>query len=484
MSLSSKPTELILALDQGTTNTKALLVDAQTGVVLYQASRTVEVRLPAPGEVEQDGEQIWDTTLAAAAECLSKVDGSTLAGVAISNQRESVAMWEKDSGALLGPVLGWQDARTASQCQEVANSAGFVRRRTGLSLDPMYSAPKMRWLLDRSAPGSSPCIGTVDSFLLSRLTGRFVTEAGNASRTLLFNLESLAWDPDLLEVFGIPAVSLPEVTTSDGEFGRVRSGLPIPEGTPILAVMADSHAALYCHGQGRGGEGKATYGTGSSVMVPTSSREPGDGVATTLAWYAGSPVYAREGNILASGAALSLMARILTDGDVSALGELAARAPTDHGVDFVPAFSGLAAPYFDRGASGLIAGITGAMTPEILARAAFDAVAHQVADVVEAIEADGHAHLGVLHADGGATVSDLLMSTQADLLKQDVHVASTAEASALGAARLAATRMGVSTDAGWLEARPRIFTPSTEDTSTDRERWKRSVRRSRGLATH
>lgn len=488
---------LILALDQGTTNTKALLVEAASGRVVASAARRVGITFPAPGWVEQDADDLWAATEAAVDDVLRAADEPVLAGVAISNQRESVAVWEAD-GAPLGPVLGWQDARTAGACADLAERdpefAATVRTRTGLDLDPMFSAPKMRWLLDAVADAGAVRagairVGTIDTYLLGRLTGEHATEAGNASRTLLLDLATQTWDEELCEAFGVPLAALAPVRRSDAELGRTLPGGRIPAGVPVLSVLADSHAALYHHAGGRPGEGKATYGTGSSIMVGAASAAAApSGVAATLAWLTDAPAFAREGNIVASGAALTWMAQILTDGDVVALGDLAAQAAP--GLAFVPAFSGLGAPYFDRGATGLLAGITGGTTRADLARAAFEAVAHQVCDVVEAMESDGAAHLDVLHADGGATASALLMQTQADLLGRPVRVSGEPEASALGAAMLAARGLGHdwsarAADGEAAQQAHRVVEPALDASAraARREAWRTAVDRSRGRAT-
>jgi glycerol kinase len=448
---ASRP--LVLAVDQGTTNTKALLC-APDGTVLGQGTAAVGIAFPAPGWVEQDAAEIWSSTCAAVAACSAAVPGAVPTAVAVSNQRESVVIWSARTGEPLGPVLGWQDARTAADTEALvaAGHAETVRELTGLSLDPMFSAPKMRWLLDSALrTGVDPAdvrLGTVDAWLVHRLTGGavFATDAGNAARTLLLDLQSRDWHPRLLEVFGIPRSALPEVRASDQGFGVTAAGGPLPAGIPVAAVLADSHAALYAHGCTRPGTGKVTFGTGSSVMTPCEKpdRAPA-GITTTLAWVVdGHPTYAREGNILASGAALDWMAMALGApegaGRGAFLSDLAATVPDAGGVHLVPAFAGLGAPYWDRAATGLLTGITAGTSRGHLARAALEAVAHQVTDVVAAIEQGGGAWIDVLHADGGATASAPLMQLQADLLGRPVRVADVAEASALGVARLAHRR--------------------------------------------
>lgn len=413
-------------------------------------------------------------------------------GVSISNQRESVVAWSAASGAPLGPVLGWQDARTAAACADLADAAQEVRARTGLPLDPMFSAPKMRWLLDAAVAGGARAgdvrLGTVDSWLVHRLTGEHLAEAGNASRTLLLDLRSLAWDQDLLALFGVPAGAVGQVRPSDAGFGVTRATGALPAGVPVVAVLADSHSALYQHGCTTPGTGKATYGTGSSVMTPCEGPQVAPaGIATTLAWLTDRPTYAREGNIVASGSALDWMARTLGAPPGVAggayLSALAAEVPDADGVSFVPAFSGLGAPYMDRAATGLLSGVTGGTTRAHLARAALEAVAHQVADVVEAIEADGGARIDVLHADGGATASDLLMQQQADLLGRAVLVADAPEASALGAATLAARTLGLPVAAGQPGA-PVEPTLDAVARGARRRAWADAVARSRGQVPH
>ncbi|WP_448059712.1 FGGY-family carbohydrate kinase [Cellulomonas hominis] len=485
---------VLLALDQGTTNTKALLVDIATGAVLASAVSPVAISFPAPGWVEQDAAQLWDATRTAAGGCLEAVPGTQVAAVSISSQRESVVCWDRRTGEPLGPVLGWQDARTAAWCAELAASdpsaAGLVRTRTGLSLDPMFSAPKMRAAIGSATAAGARvgdvAVGTVDSWLLWCLTGEHLTEMGNAARTLLLDLESCAWDADLLDLFAIPETALAQVRASDAGFGRTLRGGPLPAGVPVVAVLADSHAAMYQHGCTEQGTGKATYGTGSSVMTPTAAlKEAPAGIATTLAWHVGgSATYAREGNILASGSALDWMATTLAAPAGASGGayltDLARSVPDSGGVTFVPAFSGLGAPYWDRNADGVILGVTAGTTRAHLARAAIEAVAHQVADVVEAIESDGQARIDVLRADGGATRSALLMQTQANLLRRPVHTADAPEASALGAATLARRTLGHQVHREEMQTR---IIPEPGDQGPGRRAWARAVARSRGQAT-
>ena len=485
----------LLAIDQGTTNTKALLLDVSTGAVVAEASAPTSIAFPAPGWVEQDAERIWTATLLAIEGCLEQQPEAAVLGIGISNQRETVVCWSRSTGRPLGPALGWQDARTARWCADLLEreplAAQTIRQRTGLTLDPMFSAPKFRASIDAAVAGgvdpADVAVGTVDAWLVGRLTGRHVTEVGNASRTLLLDLASLTWHDELLTLFGIDATHLPELLPSDAPFGVTSTRLGrLPAGIPVVAVLADSHAALYHHGCTTPGTGKATYGTGTSVMSPTTDPSPGPhGIATTVAWHVGGrPTYAREGNIVASGSALDWMASTLGVPKGAAGGAhltaLATEVPDSGGVCFVPAFSGLGAPYWDRAAVGVLAGVSAGTTRGHLARAALEGVAHQVADVVEAMESDGSTRIDILHADGGATASGLLMQVQADLLGRPLEVAGSPAASALGAARLAAEQLGVApppADAGRCVA-PHSSSP---DPGAARRAWRQAIARSRGV---
>jgi len=456
--------QAVLAIDQGTTNSKAVLVAAD-GTVLGTGSAPVTLSTPHPGWVEQDAEHLWQSVLQAVGSCLTpEVE---VVGIALSTQRESVVGWNS-SGESVGPVLGWQDVRTTSWCTQLPESVDdLVRRRTGLRVDAMFSAPKMRWLLDRS----DALVGTVDSWLTYRLTGcrEHLTEAGNASRTLLYDLMTLDWSEELLDAFGVPRDALPDVRASDAGFGTT-SGVPgLPDGIPIVAVLADSHAAMYGQGCTEAGLVKATYGTGSSVMTPVDGFAPG---GCTLAWLTDRPVYALEGNIVSSGAALAWTADLLGLPDVGALTALAGTVTAAEGVVLVPAFAGLGAPHWDREARAALTGMSSSTTRAHIARAAVDAVAHQICDIADTIPGP----LSSLRADGGATVSDLLMQTQADLLGHPVEASDVPEISALGVAELAWTKLGATT--GWAGKRSyRTFEPGpgAGDRGRRRDEWAQAV---------
>lgn len=478
----------VLAIDQGTTNSKAILVDAD-GQVLASGSAPVALSLPQPGWAEQDADQIWSSVVQAISDCLAAAPGVAVAGLALSTQRESVVCWRRSTGRPIAPLIGWQDVRTADWTATLPAAADLVvRQRTGLQIDAMFSAPKIRWLLDAlgdEIPVADLAVGTVDSWLLWKLTGgrEHLVEVGNASRTLLFDVVDLDWSEELLAIFSVPRAVLGDIAASDGGFGAT-SGVPgIGDGTPIISVLADSHAALYGQGCTEVGSAKATYGTGTSVMVPVDSFVGGGSpVPYTLAWLTTwtsqrpGPAYAREGNILASGSTLAWTAQLLGLPDVATLMDRAATVPDAAGVLLLPAFSGLGAPHWDRGVRASLSEMSNATTPAHVARAAVDAVAQQVCDITEVIERDG-IRLDVLRVDGGATVSSLLMQTQADLLGCRVEVADVAEVSALGAAQLGWEALGVRT--GWAEKRQpaRVYLPQGDDVLRVQARdvWRKHV---------
>jgi glycerol kinase len=446
------------------------------------------VSSPQPGWVEQDAERIWTSVLEAMAACLEGAPDAEIVGIALSTQRESVVGWRAGSGSPLGPVIGWQDRRTTTWCNDNFNDQDrrLVHDRSGLRVDSMFSAPKMRWILDHRPAGVSiddVRLGTVDSWLIWRLTdgADHLCEAGNASRTLLYDIAELAWSKDVLDLFGVPATALPSAVASDLGFG-VTSGVPlVPDGTPVLAVMADSHAALFGHGCTEVGQAKATYGTGSSVMSPVAEPSTSEErVPTTLAWVVdNSATYALEGNILFSGATLAWAADLLTDGRVGDVITLAETVGDSGGVTLVPAFSGLGAPHWDRDAYALISGMSSETRRAHIARAAVDSISHQICDIVDVIEARSGS-LQLFRADGGATASALVVQTQADLFGREVEVSEVAEVSALGAAKLAWRALGQGS--AWpTGSSGRIYRPVIDsmERRRRRERWAGEVQRTR-----
>ncbi len=479
---------LILAIDQGTSATKCVLVGADGAIVARGAAPLGEAH-PEPGWVEQDAAEIWASVQSATARCLENIDPARVAAIGIASQRESLLLWERDGGAPVSKLLSWQDQRTAAQCEALrtAASEALVRARSGLPLDPMFSAAKARWLLDtydpdrRRARAGALCLGTVDSWLLSRFGGDHLIEAGNAARTQLLNVATIDWDDDLLALFAVPRAALPRIHASTGPFPAARGLAPLPDGVPVLPVLGDSHAALYAHGARSPGQVKATYGTGSSVMGLLAGPENLDpGMCLTIAWQTDRPCYAAEGNIRASGATLRWLAQLFGRTPE----ELAAFAAVSDatGVVLIPGFTGLGAPYWDRDAVGLLANLRLDTGPAELARAALDAMVQQVADVVAALERTT-GPIPALHADGGPSRSDALMQMQADALGRPVLRAGDAELSALGVAHMAGLGAGLWSEAA-LDALPRAadrFAPNIAPAAraAARARWQHAVARAR-----
>lgn len=445
---------LVLAIDQGTTNTKALAVD-DGGRIVASASRPMGVHYPRPGWAEQSALDIWDSVNAVMTEVAASLAGRDIAAIAISNQRETIVLWDAETGQPIAPAVIWQCRRSAERCAALraGGHEAEIIERTGLGIDPLFPAAKIAWLLD-TVPGAREMAragrlraGTIDAWLLWKLTGGAVhrTDHSNASRTQLYNTAALAWDDRLAELFDVPVSILPEISPSDGRFGETVAGT-LPAGIPIHAMIGDSHAALFGHGVRTPGTVKATYGTGSSLMTLTAERvSSSHGLSGTIAWSTAAGVaYAVEGNISVSGQAAAFMAELLGLDDAAALAELAATVPDTNGVAFVPALVGLGAPHWRDDARGVISGLSLGTRPAHLARAALEAIAFQVADVLSAMEADIGTPMAQLRADGGASRNDFLMQFEADIIGRPVVTASAPEVSALGAAALAFGGLGVS----------------------------------------
>ena len=445
---------LLLAIDQGTTGTTVLLVDG-SGEVVDRAYREFPQHFPRPGWVEHDAEEIWQSVLGAAGEVLERAPRAPVA-VGITNQRETFVLWDRRTLEPVHRAIVWQCRRSADICQALRDGGheGVFRDRTGLLLDPYFSGTKLRWLLESDpalrsrASAGELAFGTIDTWLVARLTaGReHLTEPGNASRTLLFNIRTMSWDAELCDLLGIPSALLPEVRDSSGDFGRTDPSVFLGIDLPIAGVAGDQQAALFGQACFVPGMCKNTYGTGSFVLLNTGEevRISGSGMLATVAWQLdGRPTYAMEGAIFITGAALQW----LRDGlgiieSAAEAGAIAAEVTDTDGVHFVPALVGLGAPHWDPGARGLISGLTRGTTRRHLVRAAVEAMAFQTADVVAAMAADG---VGVkeMRVDGGASVMDALLQFQADLLGVPVLRAATAETTALGASFLAGLAVGV-----------------------------------------
>jgi glycerol kinase len=480
---------VILAIDQGTTGTTCLVFDGE-GRVVGRAYSEFEQFFPRPGWVEHDAAEIWEVTRRVGREALADagVEGSALDAIGITNQRETVVAWDPETGEPRHRALVWQDRRTAERCEELraAGHEALVRERTGLTIDPYFSATKIEWLI-RNAEVDGAVFGTIDSWLLFKLTGRHLTDYSNASRTMLFDIRRLAWDPELCEPLGIDPARLPEPLPSAGLFGTTSE---FGGEVPVAGVAGDQQAALFGQAALEPGMAKNTYGTGSFVLLNcgTEPPVPPPGLLATVAWGIGEQVaYALEASIFVTGAAVQWLRDGL--GVISEAAEtepLAASLDSNEGVYFVPALTGLGSPHFDPYARGTIVGLTRGSGRAHLARAALEAIAYQTVDAVRAQEAAAGRRLQLLKADGGAAGNRWLMQFQADVLGVPVVVPEVAETTALGAAYLA----GVGTGAWslervaerWREAaryEPRM-------SGAERERllaeWARALERSRGWA--
>ncbi|MBS1189896.1 MAG: glpK [Rhodocyclaceae bacterium] len=487
----------VLALDQGTTSSRAIVFD-RDGRILGLAQQEFPQHFPQPGWVEHDPEDLWRTQAAVAVEALARagVQSQEVAAIGIANQRETTLLWERSTGRPLHRAIVWQDRRTAGHCKALreAGHEKMFRDRTGLVLDPYFSGTKLAWLLDcipdarsRAAAGEL-CFGTVDSWLAWRLTGGLahVTDATNASRTLLYNLHTGAWDEALLKCLGIPAPLLPQVVDSSQTVGVV-TGIPELAGIPLAALVGDQQGALAGQACFAPGLAKNTYGTGCFLLMhtgeaPAPSRH---GLLTTVAArHQQRLTYALEGSVFTGGAVVQWLRDglgiIKRAADIEAL---AASVPDAGGVVCVPAFTGLGAPYWDPHARGTLIGLSRGTSGAHIARAALDAIAFQVADLVDAIEADAGSPLAELRVDGGAAANNLLLQIQADLLQKPVARPVITETTALGAAYFA----GLAADFWsspeeianhWQADRrflPRL--PAAEATSR-RDRWRDAVGRS------
>jgi len=488
-------TRYLLAIDQGTTGTTALLIDEKLAL---RGKLTVDFpqHFPQPGWVEHDAEQIWVSVCQAVSGVLaaSGVPASAIAGIGITNQRETVLPWQRSDGKPASRAIVWQCRRTADLCQQL-RSAGLedeFRRKTGLVLDPYFSGTKIRWLLDHTpglrqkAEAGDIAFGTIDSFLVWRLSGgqAHITDVSNASRTLLMDLVTCDWDSSLLGHLEIPPKVLPEIRPSSEIYARTRGLDFLPDGIPICGIAGDQQAALFGQACFTPGEGKCTYGTGAFLLVntgttPVPSR---NGLLTTVAWQLhGQTVYALEGSAFVAGAAVQW----LRDGlglikTAAEIEKLAASVDDSGGVVFVPALTGLGAPHWNSAARGLVSGITRGTTAAHLARAALEGIALQIVDLVQAMDEDRGAALALFKVDGGAAANNLLMQMQADLLDVAVVRPRTVETTALGAAMLAGLATDVWTDIAHLQAcwqEERRFEPQMQTKKRQEliDNWQKAV---------
>ncbi len=481
---------MILAIDQGTTGTTCLVFDAEARVA-GRAYSEFEQHFPRPGWVEHDAGEIWEVTrrVAAAAIGDAGIEGGELDGIGITNQRETVVAWDPATGEPVHRALVWQDRRTAERCEELraAGQEALVRERTGLTIDPYFSATKIEWLLRNVEGAERAVFGTIDSWLLFKLTGRHVTDYSNASRTMLFDIRRLAWDPELCELLGVDPARLPEPLPSAHVYGTTTE---FGGEVPVAGIAGDQQAALFGQACHRPGMAKNTYGTGSFVLLNTGTQapRPPDGLLATVAWGLEDEVaYALEASIFVTGAAVQWLRDGL--GIIEQAGEteaLAASLDSNDGVYFVPALTGLGAPHWDPYARGTILGLTRGSGRAHLARAALEAIAYETVDAVHAQEAAAGARLEVLKADGGAVANGWLMQFQADVLGAAVVVPEIAETTALGAAYLAGIATGCWTreQVGemWRQAvryEPRMGADERESLLAE---WHRALERSRNWA--
>jgi glycerol kinase len=478
---------VILAIDQGTSGTTCIVFDEE-GRPTGRAYREFTQHFPRPGWVEHDANEIWEVTRAVAREALERAGAPSLAGIGITNQRETVVAWDRHSGEPLHRAIVWQDRRTAARCDELkeAGHEQLVRERTGLVLDPYFSGTKIEWLIEHADLGAeTPAFGTIDSWLVYKLTGRHATDYSNASRTLLFDIRKREWDPDLCELLHVETHTLPEALPSSfvygetGEFGG---------SVPVAGIAGDQQAALYGQACHEPGLGKNTYGTGSFVLENAGAEAPApaEGLLTTVAWGVGERVdYALEAAIFVTGAAVQWLRDalgIIRTADETE--ELARSLDSNDGVYMVPAFTGLGSPHWDPYARGTLVGLTRGTGRAHLARAALESMAYQTVDAVRAMERASGVQLDELKADGGAVVNGWLMKFQADVLGVPVVVPEVSETTALGAAYLAGVASG-----SWSESEVRSmwrqaarYEPSMSQDRRESllEGWRQALERARG----
>ena len=487
----------VLAIDQGTTGSTALILDQRLSV---KAKANVEFRqiFPRPGWVEHDLEDIWTSTQKAIATALreASIKGSELSAIGITNQRETTLLWDRRTGRPVHHAIVWQDRRTADACNKLKAEGRepLVRERTGLVLDSYFSATKVRWLLDHvkgaeaRAVRGDLCFGTVDSALLWKLTGGLVhaTDVTNASRTLLMDLEKRSWDDEMCTLFGVPKAVLPEIRPSAGLFGKTKGLRGLPDGIPIAGIAGDQQAAMVGQACFTPGEAKCTYGTGAFLLMNAGPRKVTSkhGLLATVAWQIGDEVaYALEGSAFIAGAVVQW----LRDGlgiikKSSEIEELAKKVPDSGGVAFVPALAGLGAPHWRQEARGLICGIDRGTTRAHLARAALEGVAFEIYDLAQAMAQDIGQPMPMFRVDGGASANDLLMQFQADLLQTPIERPRMIETTALGAAFLAGLGTGMWAGTKELKSAWRAgkrFQPKMKPEAREAHlaRWRKAVER-------
>jgi len=492
----------VLALDQGTTSSRAIIFDQHAGIVAV-AQKEFGQMFPQAGWVEHDAREIWSTQIGVAQEALARANlrAADIAALGITNQRETTVLWDRRTGEPIAPAIVWQDRRTAGVCDELRarGLGGLIREKTGLVIDAYFSGTKLQWLLDHVAGArarAEKCelaFGTIDSWLVWNLTGGrvHVTDPSNASRTMLCNLRTGEWDDELLQILRIPRSVLPRIAASSEVVGQAVDALA---GIPIAGMAGDQQAALFGQACLEPGMVKNTYGTGCFMLMQTGATPvtSKNNLLTTIAWRlggAGAPLeYALEGSVFIAGAAVQWLRDglgiIKTSGEVESLG---AQVPDNGGVYLVPAFAGLGAPHWDAYARGAIVGLTRGSTAAHVARAALESMAYQSADLVHAMESDAGLRLTELRVDGGASVNNALMQFQSDLLNVAVVRPRISETTALGAAYLAGLATGVWKDRAEIASHwaiDRRFTPDMAETTRSRlvAGWTKAVERAKGWA--
>ncbi|HEY6723332.1 MAG TPA: glycerol kinase GlpK [Polyangiaceae bacterium] len=491
----------ILALDQGTTGTTALVLSLD-GSTLGRHTQEFTQHFPRPGWVEHEPEELWQSTLTAIAGALgsARLTGRDIAAIGITNQRETTLLWDRQTCRPVQRAIVWQDRRTSETCRELRSRGHLARVRelTGLVLDPYFSGTKLKWLLDQvpearaRARAGELAFGTVDSYLVMRLAGGagapHVADVTNASRTLLMNLERRAWDAEMCALLEIPTEVLPKIVPSAGNVAETRDVPGLPDGIPISGIAGDQHAALYGQACFEVGDVKCTYGTGAFVLVNVGTRPlPSKfGLLSTLGWQIGDDVtYALEGSVFIAGAAVQWLRDGLGIIDTAPEVETLARSvPSSDGVVFVPALAGLGAPYWDAEARGLITGITRGTTKAHVARATLESIAYQVDDLVRAMRDDLGSDVRRMRVDGGAAANDLLMQLQSDFSGLSVERPKELESTARGAAMLAAVGAGLlehPTGARQMVRSAKTFAVNLHESERQslRDRWNDAVQRAR-----
>ena len=486
--------QFVLSLDQGTTSSRAIIFNKEGGIVSVAQKEFTQI-YPQPGWVEHDAKEIWSTQITVATEAILKAPTTpaNIAAIGITNQRETTVVWDRETGMPIYNAIVWQDRRTAAYCNSLKEQGHdkTIQEKTGLIIDAYFSATKIKWILDEvagareRAEAGKLAFGTIDSWLIWNLTNGkvHVTDVTNASRTMIFNIHTLAWDEELMKLFDIPAAMLPEVRSSSEIFGET-SGQILAHKIPIAGIAGDQQAALFGQMCTKVGMVKNTYGTGCFMLMnignkPTLSKNK---LITTIAWKIGNDVqYALEGSIFIGGAVVQWLRDGLGIISSSAeVEELAKKAEDNGGVYMVPAFAGLGAPHWNQDARGTIVGITRGTTSAHIARAALESIAFQTMEVLQAMEADSGAAIQELRVDGGATVNDLLMQIQADILQAKVVRPQITETTAMGAAYLAGLAVGYWSSVDEIQQQWKInktFKPgATNNTSALIEQWHRAVK--------